>query len=194
MIKALLLVFDSGATWDKIARAKKGLGTVLVLNLAPVVALSVAGEIVGRVYLRRPHGTGEAAQAFPHLMVSYGIAQVFFSILTVFIGAQLVKAVAETFHARHTYMQCFTVVAYGLGPFFLARWLDVVPGMNPWVTFAIGIALTISTFYMGIPCVLKPDPPNAFGLFLSSGLLLGMVAGLARLITLLVLQGRIHIL
>lgn len=193
MIKALLLVFDSWSTWDKIARAKKGLGSVLALNLVPVLALSVAGEIVGRMYLRRPNGT-EAAQAFPHLMMSYATAQVFFSFLTVFIGAQLVKAVAETFHARHTYAQAFTVVAYGLGPLFLARWLDVIPGMNPWVTFGIGIVLTISTLYMGIPCVLKPDPPNAFGLFLSGGLLLAMVAGLARLITLLVLQGRFHIL
>lgn len=114
--------------------------------------------------------------------------------LVVFTGAKLVKAIAETFHARHNYTQCFTVVAYGLSPLFLARLLDVIPGMNPWVSFALGIVFSVSTLYQGLPCVLQPDPPNAFGLFLMSGLLLGMLSGLARLITLLILQGKLNLI
>ena len=193
MIKPILLIFDAPVTWDKIARAQRSMGAVLFQQLIPIIVLSVAGEIAGRMYLRPPHGAAQAA-AFPNLMAAYGAAQVIFSFLLVLIGAQLIKAVAETFHARHTFTQCFTVAAYGLGPFFLVRWLDVIPGMNVWVTFGIGIVLTISTLYYGLPCVLKPDPPNAFGLFFMSGLLLLMVGGLARLITWLVLQGRIHVL
>jgi hypothetical protein len=193
MIKVFLMIFDPAATWEKIARARKGLGTVLLLHLLPIVTISVAGELLGRIYLAKPH-SGGSARAPQNLMVQYGVAQFLFSLLVVFIGAKLVKAVAETFHARHSFTQCFTVVAYGLSPLFLARLLDMIPGMNPWVSFAIGIVFSISTLYQGIPCVLQPDPPNAFGLFLVSGLLLAMVSGLAQLITLLVLQGRINII
>lgn len=193
MIKAFLLIFDSPPTWDKIARAQKSIGYVLFRQLIPVIALSVAGEIAGRMYFRKPQIPRQVA-TFPSLMSSYATAQVILSFLTVFIGAWLVMAVAQTFHARHNYTQCFTVVAYAVGPLFLARWLDVIPGMNLWVTFGIGIVLSIVTLYHGLPCVLKPDPPTAFGLFFMSGLLLMMVGGLARLITWLVLQGRVHVL
>jgi Yip1-like protein len=193
MIKVFLLIFEPGVTWDKIARAKKSLWAVLLGHLLPVVALSVAGELLGRIYLAKPHATG-LAKIPQNLMIQYGVLQFVFSFLVVFIGASLVKAVAETFHARHNYTQCFTAVAYGLTPLFLVRLLDAIPGMNPWVSFGIGIILSVSTMYQGIPCVLQPDPPNAFGLFLMSGLLLGMVGGLARLITLLVLQGRINLI
>ncbi len=193
MIRAFLLIFDSPATWDKIARAQKSATYVLFRQLAPIIALSVAGEIAGRMYFRKPHLPAQLA-AFPNLMATYATAQVIFSFLTVLIAAWLVKAVAETFHARHNYTQCFTVVAYAVGPLFLARWLDVIPGMNLWASFGVGIVFSIVTFYHGIPTVLKPDPPNAFGLFFMSGLLLMMIGGLARLITWLVLQGRVHVL
>lgn len=194
MIKVFLLIFEPAVTWDKIARAKRSLAAVLFGHALPLIALSVAGEILGRIYLRKAHVAGELAKASQNLMVEYGVVQFLFSLLVVFAGSQLVKALAETFHARHTYTQCFTAVAYGLSPLFLARLLDVIPGMNPWVSFAIGIVFSVATLYHGLPSVLQPDPPNAFGLFLTSGLLLGMVAGLARLITLLVLQGRINLI
>ncbi|HZQ45782.1 MAG TPA: Yip1 family protein [Verrucomicrobiae bacterium] len=194
MIKVFFLSLEPAVTWVEIARAKRSLAAVLFGHLLPLVAVSVAGETIGRIYLEKPHATVEMAKASRDLLIQYGVLQFLFSFLVVFAGSQLVKAVAETFHARHNYTQCFTAVAYGLSPLFLARLLNVVPGMNPWVGFVIGITLSVATLYHGIPCVLQPDPPNAFGLFLTSGLLLGMVSGLAQLIALLLLQGRIHLL
>ena len=163
-------------------------------HLMPLLILSVAGELLGKVYLGKKHAMGGMATASQSLLIQYGVVQFLFNLLVVFVGAKLVKAIAETFHARHNYTQCFTVVAYGLSPLFLLRLLDVIPGMNPWVSFGLGIVFSVATLYQGLPCVLQPDPPNAFGLFLMSGLLLGMVSGLARLITLLVLQGKINLI
>jgi hypothetical protein len=110
-----------------------------------------------------------------------------------FIGAKVVKSVAETFHGRNTFTQCFTLVAYTLSPLFLVHLLDAYPGMNQWASFGIGMVLSVAALYHGVPRVLQPDPPHAFGLYLISVLLLSGIAGLARLVSLLVLTGKIKL-
>ena len=47
----------------------------------------------------------------------------------VFLGAQLVKWIAEGFHGQPTYAQCFGAVSYSLGPFLLVRMLDAFPAI-----------------------------------------------------------------
>jgi hypothetical protein len=59
--------------------------------------------------------------------------------------------------------------------------------MNPWVTLAIGMVLTYAVLYQGVPKVLVPDPPQAFGLYVMGGLLIIMIAGMGRVLSLLVL-------
>jgi hypothetical protein len=54
--------------------------------------------------------------------------------------------------------------------------------------------LSVGALYHGVPRVLDPDPPTAFGLYLTSALILAGVMGLERLISLLVLDGRIKML
>ena len=117
-------------------------------------------------------------------------AQLLVSLCVVFAGASLLKALGETFHGRHTYHQAFTAVAYGLSPFFLLRLLDVVPGINPWVSWAIGILLSAAVLYHGVPRMMAPDPAHAFGLFLMSMLLLALVTGLVRFVTAAFMQGK----
>jgi hypothetical protein len=122
--------------------------------------------------------------------IIFEVAQIVLSMTVVFIGAKLTKAVGETFHGRHTYAQTFSAVAYGLSPLFLLRLLDVSASISPWVTWAIGIILSIGVLYQGLPRMMEPDPPHAFGLFLMSSLLLVLISGLWRFLTAWYLQGR----
>jgi hypothetical protein len=69
---------------------------------------------------------------------------------------------------------------------------DAFSIINPWLSFGVGIVLTIMVLYQGVPSVLDPDPPTAFGLYVGSAFLLAIVAALVRLLTLLVLQKKIH--
>ena len=81
-----------------------------------------------------------ASRSFPlSEAVVVEAAQILLSLGVVFVGANLVKSIGETFHGRHTYTQAFTAVAYSLGPLFLLRLLDAFTGVSPWVTWAIGI-------------------------------------------------------
>src|SRR5882724_3774013 len=193
MIRAILLIFDPGGTWERIVKAKRGLGLVLLFYLIPLVAMSVAGELWGKAHFGVMQEYGEAAPINPRLLAVYGAVQFLTSLMVVILVAVLVKSMAGTFQPRHTYGQCFKVVAYAFGPFLLLRLADAFPVVNPWLSFAVGIILSQRALYSGIPQVVDPDPPNAFGLYLTSGLLLTMMAGLARFFTLLVLREKIQI-
>jgi hypothetical protein len=202
MIKALLLIFDPNATWDGIIRARRGMVSILVVYLLPMLLLISACEAYGLIHWGKVQGDGllsklkKVEPQVPRLKKFSGseavvveAAQLLLSLAVVFVGAKLVKSVGETFRGRHTYAQAFTAVAYGLGPLFLFRLFDAFTGVSPWVTWAIGIILCIATLYHGVPRTMEPDPSHAFGLYLMSALLLALVTALARFVTASYLEG-----
>src|SRR5438552_3673454 len=123
MIYALWLIFAPLRAWERILRAKRGLAFVLVIYLLPLLILTSFGEGWGLAKWGkvRSEVRDVPARFPPGEAVVFETAQVVLSVLVVFVGAALVKAVGETFHGRHSYVQVFTVVAYGLGPLFLFR-------------------------------------------------------------------------
>jgi hypothetical protein len=199
MIKAILLVFEPVMTWENIARAKRPAKWVFLFYLAPLVLLSLAGELWGLhhfgksgSYLGEPREIVRRMPVSNQLLITYGITQLVSTFVLVALGARVMQGIAQTFHTRHTYSQCFVVTAYAYGPLFLLRLLDAFPNMEPWASYGIGIVLTIATLYHGVPSVLDPDPPTAFGLYVCSMLMLACLAALFRFLTLLVLAGKIH--
>ena len=103
--------------------------------------------------------------------------------VVILAGAQFIKALGDTFHVRHTYANTLTLVIYGLSPVFMFRLLDVFPAVSLWMPWALGIMLTIKVLYHGVPRMMLPNPPDAFGLYLMSALLLLMVTALERFVT-----------
>jgi hypothetical protein len=74
------------------------------------------------------------------------------------------------------------------------RIFDVYSGAAGWVywtTWGVGIVLTFAVLYMGIPKVMLPDPPHAFGLYLTSCVFLLMLSGLIRFLTYSYLAGKL---
>jgi hypothetical protein len=194
MIKVLMLIFEPGITWERISQAKRNLASVLAFFLVPLLALTLGGELAGLahwgkagIYLGKPQEFTGRVRLSHDLLIVYGAAQLAATFFMVFLGAALMKSIARTFCGRHTYTQCFTATAYAFGPLFLLRLCDALPGMQPWASFGIGMVLTVATLYHGIPWVLDPDPPHAFGLYLCSALMLGCLGALMRYLTLLVL-------
>lgn len=191
MIKALLLVFEPQRTWDRIAAAQRSVGSILVIFLLPLLVLTsvVDGYGLTRWGERQEDGVYIKVFAVPQA-VAYEIGQGLLTLGAVFLGAKLVKALGETFHGRHTFTQSFAVVAYGLSPMISLRILDAHSAVNPWVTWIIGALLVMGVLYQGVPRVMLPDPPHAFGLYLMSGVLIVLITGLARFVTAFYLKGR----
>jgi hypothetical protein len=191
MIKALLLIFDPAGTWEGIFRARRSLVFVLVVYLFPLLLLASAAEGYGLVHWGKWQGEIVRIKTFPlREAVVIETARFLLALVVVFVGASMIKSIGETFHGRHTYNQTFTAVAYGLSPLFLLRLLDAFPGISPWLSWAIGIILSIAVLYHGVPRMMEPDPPHAFGLFFMSALLLALVTGLVCLVTASYMQGK----
>lgn len=179
-------------SWDRIALARHSLGRILATYLLPLLLIVGFAEgfalvqwgkwqpNIGRI---RNFTTAEATV--------YEVLELLLKLGIIFVSARFVEMVGETFHGRHTYTQAFTVVAYGLGPLFLFHLLDMFPHMNPWISWLLGMVFCTMVLYHGVPRVMLPDPPHAFGLYLISVILLAMTTGLTRFVTAWYLQGKI---
>jgi hypothetical protein len=55
----------------------------------------------------------------------------------------------------------------------------------------LGMIVSIWILYQGLPRVLMPDPTHAFGLYLSSAMVIILTTGMARLVTAMYIQGYI---
>lgn len=191
MIKALLLILEPVKTWDGIVRAQRSLGHVLLVFLLPLLVLGALAEGFGLIYWGEPQKDfGQLKKFPPGEAVIFQLGQVLLSILIVFISAKIIKSLGETFHGRHSFTQAFVTVAYGLSPLFALRVFDAFAFVNPWVGWGIGILLSMAVLYQGLPRMMQPDPPHAFGLYLTSSILLILTTGLARFVTAWYLEGR----
>ncbi len=184
MIKALFLIFESEAAWNRIALAHRKLFSIIALYLAPMMLIVAMVEGYGLVKFGRarpPFGeirTYSIQEAF-----QYEGAQMVLLVVVIMLCAYLIKALGETFHSRNTYTQTFTVVAYGLSPLFLLRLLDVIPTVSLWVFWALGIVLVVKVLYIGVPRIMEPDPPHAYGLFFMTSLLIVLATAAERAIS-----------
>jgi len=191
MIQALQLIFLPLTTWEPIFRARRRTLTILLLYVLPFLVLACAAEAYGLVHWGKYQGEISRLKRYTvNEAVIFEAAQFLLFLFIVLLGAKLVEAVGETFHGRHTYNQAFTAVAYGLGPLLLSRMLDAFPGISPWVSWPIGILLSMGVLYHGLPKIMEPDPPHAFGLYLMTSILLLLTTGLVRFVTAYYLQGK----
>jgi hypothetical protein len=191
MIKALFLIFKTGAAWERVVKARRNLGSLLVFYLFPMMLLVAVVDGFGLAEWGEPQaGIFHRIQKFTvgHVMI-YETAHALLTLLAIVVCAVLIKILGENFHGRYTYQQTFTLVIYGLSPMFLLRLLDAVPAIIPWATWGIGIALSIAVLHQGVWYVMQPAPPNAFALYLMSSLLLAAATGLERFVTAWYLRG-----
>jgi hypothetical protein len=184
MLKALFLIFEPETAWNRVALSRRGIGFIVGLYLLPMMVIVGGVEFLGLVKWGRWQPVMGAIKIFPvREALIYETAEMLLMAVVILAGAHFIKALGDTFHVRHTYANTLTVVIYGLSPVFLLRLLDVSPTINLWMPWAIGIMLSIKVLYTGVPRIMLPDPPDAFGLYLMSALLLTMVTALERFVT-----------
>jgi hypothetical protein len=191
MIKALLLILEPVAAWERIVKAQRSFGFVLGVQLLPLLILTSAAEGYGLVHWGKWRADVSRLKVFSvSEAVAFELGQLILTLAVVFIGSHLIRSLGGTFHGRHSYLQAFTTVTYSLSPLFLLRALDAFAWANPWVLWVAGVLLSIAVLYHGLPRVMLPDPPHAFGLYLSSAIFLTISTGLVRFLTWWYLLGR----
>ena len=191
MIKALLLIFLPIPTWEQIASIQRKVSGILLAYLLPLLVITTSAECFSLVRWGKVRGQiGHVTPLPASEAVVYGVGRILFTLVIVFVIAKLIKSLGETFHGRHSIHQVFTLAAYGLSPIFLLRIVNIFPGISPWVTWGVGMILSASVLYYGIPIIMKPDPPHAFGLYLMTVLLTTIVTGLMCFMTYWYLRGK----
>jgi len=193
VIRALFLIFKPAATWDRIVLKRHSTGFLLVCYLLPMMLLVAVVEGFGLMHWGKHQAIIHRLQKFTlGETVVFEAARFLMTSIIVAICAVLIKTFADTFRGRHSYHQTLTLVVYGLSPLFLLRLLDAAPGVSPWITWFIGVILCTEVLYQGVPRVMEPDPPNAFGLYFMSSLMMVATTGLERFITAWFLSGRMR--
>jgi hypothetical protein len=190
MIKALFLIFEPAAAWERVVEAGRGLAFIFIFYLVPMLVLVAVAEGFGLMHWGTLQmNSGLIKKLTVNEAVIYETAQAFLTLLVIAVCAGIVKSLGETFHSRHTYTQTFTVVIYGLSPLFLFGLVNMFPTPSVWLVWSVGILLALKVFYHGVPCVMTPDPTHAFGLYFMSALVMVTLTGAERFFTAWYLTG-----
>jgi len=190
MFKVFFLIFEPDVAWDKVAQARRGLAFIFTVHLLPLILLGSVVEGWGLARWGKWQPYFKRLRDFPRSeIITFEVIQSLLLIVVVVLCALLLLKVCQTFHGRNRYAEAFAVIAYSFSPVLLLRLLDAGPMMSPWASWTIGILLAIWILYQGIPRVLQPDPTHAFGLYLSTIIVIVLTSGMARELTSLYLQG-----
>ena len=192
MIKAIQLLFVPGQAWAKIVASRRGVLGNLLWDLLPLLLLSAVAEGAALLHGGDSQGQfgGHVAFTAP-LIWRLEIIQILMGLIMVVAGAKLIRWISESFHLYPSYAHCFLVAAYGLSPVFIMRFLNCIPGMNPWITWALGAAGCIFVLYQGVGIVLQPEPTKGFGLYVLIAFTFSLLTAMSHLIALMVLQGKL---
>jgi hypothetical protein len=198
MIIAILLIIVPGFAWERVASGRKSILSITLFFLLPLMVLTSIGEGYGLVRYGKEQATFKFTKQFnkltPSKAAAFEVLQIAGSFAVIFACAAIVRMFGDTFHSRQTYLQAFTALAYGLAPLFLLRLANIFPWLYPWIPWLVGIALSVGALYIGIPRIMQPDPPHAFGLYVMTSLVLVAATGLLQIITSGYLMGKVKVL
>ena len=192
MITVLQLIFSPVQTWEKIAKAERGVLRILLIFVFPFLLTGLALE--GFSLVRWGERRGEfdyVVKISREMAVVYTTSEFVLLLCSLFIGAKCLQWITHSFQVRTSFTPCFTLMAYGFGPIFLARYLDAVPGLNSWVCWILGALLSASALYHGVCLALKPEQTKGFGLYLVSMIIAFLSSGLSHFVAIAILHGKI---
>jgi hypothetical protein len=194
MIRGLLLILDAGGSWNKIAQAQRGVWFILFAHLLPLLAITLGVE--GYALTRLGEGrnlAGDVVVITPAAALRFELAVAILNLGVILFGAKIVQQFGKSFENPLSFVVCFRVLAYTLSPLFLAHLADGLPGINTWLCFGVGILLSLTVLYLGIPIVMRPDPAKAMGIYLMVSVLLLVMTGLSHFLAIQVLHDQVNL-
>lgn len=132
-------------------------GYIVILAAIPVIAAFVKGSIIGTdIYLMGRVRTGMGA-GLVTMVISYAL-----SLVSVYIVALIVDALAPTFGGQKDRTQALKVVAYSM----TASWIAGAAIILPWIGMLVmlaGALYGIYLLYLGLPSTMKAPQEKAVG-------------------------------
>jgi len=194
MLRVFFLLFEPAESWLKIAKARRGFVFILALHLLPFIAAVTVAEGWGLMHWGRLQPRMQKIHVFSDAQIvwHFEILQAALFLLLVLVSSLLVYIASDSFGVKKNFLQAFTVMAYGFSPLLLSQFLNLIPALNLFVGWGIGITLTVWVLYSGVPRVLQSLPVHAFGVYLSAAAIAVLLSGLVRAFTAMFLTDQIN--
>ncbi|MGH7941520.1 MAG: YIP1 family protein, partial [Limisphaerales bacterium] len=176
MIRALSLVWDPATVWDRVARERKGLGLVFASYFLPVLFLAALAEGFTLTHWREwtVGSLGLIHFSLDQVLV-FETARSVLTCVIVIATSHVIWLLREPFYARYNFSQALVLVMYSLGPLFLCQALTGIRQIPLWLSWGVGIYLSLRVFYHGVRSLAKTDPRSAAGLYLiGSAVIVGL--------------------
>lgn len=169
VLKDFLLIVRPVTTWNCLAAQPKSVPLIFGVFFLPMLLLSALAGAAGAMFLGRHQMTETAIKQITWGKSIYcELLEISALLLLVLVSAQFIKMFGNTCHRRNDLAQSLTLLLHAFGPMLVVQCLNIIPGINPWLPWAIGVALMLGALYHGLPRIMQPDPPSALGLFLGS--------------------------
>lgn len=186
------MFFDPAQGWHRAGLSGRSVARTILLHLVPMLLLGCLAEGYGMVHWGKPVGDLGARKTYPlEQVVPLQAAHFVAAIVLVLVCAVMVRSLADTFQRRQNFAQALVVSVFGLGPVFLVRVADAFPVINPWLSWSVGALLMVALLYQGLPRVFHLDPAHALGVYMSCSMLMVLLAGLTRVVMVLLVQPRL---
>ena len=190
MIRALSLVWDPATVWERILQERKGLGLVFTAYFLPILVLAALGEGFTLAHWR-------TWTAGAHGVMRFSLSQIIIfetirsAVTCVAIGfsAHVIWLLRDPFRGRYDYAQALMLVMYSFSPMFLCQVLTGVSRINLWLSWGVGLYLSLRIFYYGVGRVAKTDARKRHGLYLLSSLVIIALTGAQRYMLIQCLSG-----
>jgi hypothetical protein len=194
MLRVFFLLFEPAEAWLKIGQARRGFAFILGLHLLPFIAVVTIAEGWGLMHWGRWQPQMQKIRIFSDAQIvwHFEILQAVMFLLVVAISSLLLFIASESFHGKKSFLSAFTVMSYGFSPLFLCQFMNLIPSLNLFVGWGIGITLTVWVLYSGVPRVMQCLPAHAFGVYLSAAAIAVLLSGLVRAFTAMFLTGQIN--
>lgn len=191
MLSALQMLFSPFKAWEKVVAANRHWVFLLLTMVLPIIGITAAVEAAGLLNLRHRHTEVGTVQFSKERVQKYEVVYVAASLAIILLGTVFLQSVAASFDVTATYSQCFAVLAYTYSPIMFLHMLDALPGINTWICYGIGLALSFQVLYHGVGLCLRPEQTKGFGLLLFSALFVTVLSGLAHFAAVMVLEGKL---
>lgn len=145
--RAMNMITKPKEEWQVIAAEQPDQGSILTGYALPLALIPAIATFIGFGVI----GVGGV-----HLMgwgIGQGVMSLIATLVSLFIGAIVVNALAPTFNSRQDAGRAFQLVAYSQTPAWIAGILGIIPGLSflSW----IGSLYSIYLLYLGLPIIME---------------------------------------
>lgn len=171
----LRILFQPGPEWDAIAGEFTTVGAIYKSHVLRIALVPALCQTVGNLVWGMPVPFYGRITVPLTTALQAGAAQYVLSLISVFVLALIINALAETFGGTNNQVQAFKVAAYGATAGWLAGVFALVPG-GGWLQL-LGL-YSLYLMYAGLSPVMKAPRDRTVGY--------GVLAGVAALVLYLV--------